>query len=285
MEERLSDADVDVLISSIRTGNPLAVERRQDFVVNTKALFSHAQSFLESCHFLADLCVEDVMRFDPNVRADWREGVVEEVQWWWNWIATLRRRGKLHRWGGLRDKPFPFEVTLDAMSGDGPFRCLNIGCGPRPDIGEASGHSIEFVHMDPLARAYNRLMAFLDAPGGGDVVFGAVEFLDRLDVGRFDIIAAKNCLDHAYDVPGGLRQMISVLKDRGMISLGHYVNEAEAHGYTGFHKWNIEVREGRIHMWSRERSEVFDHEAEGFDLRISETSFKSTMASSSLPDA
>ena len=44
MEERLSDKDVDVLMSSIRTGTPLAEARRQEFVINTKALLAHERT-------------------------------------------------------------------------------------------------------------------------------------------------------------------------------------------------------------------------------------------------
>jgi hypothetical protein len=266
MEERLSDTDVDLLMSSIRTGTPLAPARRQDFVINTRALLGHAQSYLETCEHLAGLALADMARFDEDGGADWKAGVVEEIQWWWTWINRLRREGRLDAWAGLRDQPFPFEADLGLFPEGEPLRCLNIGCGPRPNLGETCSRAVEVVHMDPLARAYNKLMAFLDAPGGGDVVFGAVELLDRLDAGRFHFIAAKNCLDHAYDVPEGLRQMIGCLEDRGVILLGHYENEAEAQNYLGFHKWNIEIRDGRLHVWSRDRSEVFDHEAHGLVL-------------------
>lgn len=268
MEERLTDADVNMLMSSIRTGTPLAPARRQEFAGTTRALLSHARSYLETCHQLADLCLEDVAHFDPNVGDAWKTGVVEEIQWWWTWINTLRRQGKLPTWAHIRQRPFPFEADVLTFPEGTKLRCLNIGCGPRSDLGEISAREIEFVHMDPLARAYNKLMGFLDAPGGGDVVFGAVEFLDQLDIGQFEVISAKNCLDHAYDVPKGLRQMIDRLSPVGMISLAHYENEAEAQNYLGFHKWNIELQDGRIHMWSKDRSEIFDHEAEGFRLRV-----------------
>ncbi len=130
--------------------------------------------------------------------------------------------------------------------------------------------------------AYNRLMGFLDAPGGGDVVFGAVEILDQLEIGKFHFIAAKNCLDHAYDVPNGLRQMIGVLEDRGVIALEHYENEAEAQNYLGFHKWNIEIKDGRIHIWSQDQSELFDHEAHGLTLSY-ETSTATKVGGQSHP--
>lgn len=266
MEERLSDSDVDLLMSSIRTGTPLASARRQDFVVNTRALLGHAQSYLDTCGHLAELALADMERHGAGAGADWRAGVVEEIQWWWTWINVLRRQGQIGSWANLRARPFPFEAEVAAFAPDEPLRCLNIGCGPRSDMGEASSRAIEVVSMDPLARAYNKLMTFLDAPGGGDVVFGAVEILDRLEVGQFQFIAAKNCLDHAYDVPEGLRQMIGRLAPRGVIRLGHYENEAEAQNYLGFHKWNIQIREGRIHAWSRTRSELFDHEAHGLEL-------------------
>ncbi len=265
MDEHLSAPDLDLLMSSIRTGTPLAPARRQDFVVNTRALLAHAQSYGETCRHLARLCVDDMEAHGEKTGAEWTSGIVEEIQWWWTWINTLRRDGRLDAWSGLRARPFPYEDDL-ARFGSGSLRVLNIGCGPRPDLGEASARDLSFVHMDPLARAYNKLMGFLDAPGGGDVVFGAVEMLDRLNLGEFHVIAAKNCLDHAYDVPAGLRQMVGRLAPGGVIHLGHYENEAEAQGYSGFHKWNIEVVEGRMRVWSREVSEVFDHAGLGLDL-------------------
>lgn len=263
MEEQLSDTDVNLLMSSIRTGTPLAPDKRQDFVVNTKALLGHAKSYAETCARLAELCLQDMAAAGARTGPDWDAGVAEEIQWWWTWINTLRRQGRLDNWAHLRDRPFPFEADIAAFPDGAALRCLNIGCGPRPDMGEQSAGKIAFVHMDPLARAYNKLMAFLDAPGGGDVVFGAVELLDRLDVGRFHFISAKNCLDHAFDVPAGLSQMAGALEDRGVILLGHYENEAEAQGYLGFHKWNIEIRDDHIRAWSKDRSVLFDHTAHG----------------------
>ncbi|MEO9824317.1 MAG: methyltransferase domain-containing protein [Paracoccaceae bacterium] len=265
MEERLTVDDENLLMSSIRTGTPLAPKFRDEFALNTKALLGHAKSYLETCHHLADACLVEIAQYDDTIGPDWKRGVVEEIQWWWTWINKLRRQNELQNWAKLRGLPFPFERDCAAF-GNQALCCLNIGCGPRPNLGEATDYDVEIIHMDPLASAYNRLMDFLDAPGGGDVVFGAVEILDQLDTGKFHFIAAKNCLDHAYDVPGGLRQMIDVLEDRGVIALEHYENEAEAQNYLGFHKWNIEIVEGQIHIWSRSVSEVFDHSAYGFEL-------------------
>ncbi|NNE88919.1 MAG: methyltransferase domain-containing protein [Silicimonas sp.] len=270
MEERLTLEDENLLMSSIRTGRPLAPQRREAFVVNTKALLGYAKSYSETCHLLADACLSEIARYDDSIGPEWKQGVMEEIQWWWTWINTLRRQNKLQSWAHLRAQPFPFEADCAKLA-DKELRCLNIGCGPRPNLGEATAYDVEVVHMDPLASAYNRLMGFLDAPGGGDVVFGAVEIMDQLETGKFHFIAAKNCLDHAYDVPSGLRQMIDVLEDRGVIALEHYENEAEAENYLGFHKWNIEMKDGKIHVWSRDHSELFDHEAYGFQLSCETT--------------
>jgi SAM-dependent methyltransferase len=266
MEERLSEADQQMMLASLRTGRPLASEARAGMAARTRAILGYSDSYLETCQHLADLCLADMARFDARAGTEWAAGAVEEIRWWWTWINKLRGEGRLENWAHLRAAPFPFEDLVGRFDAAVPLRCLNIGCGPRPNLGEASARKIEVVHMDPLARAYNKMMAFLDAPGGGDVVFGAVELLDRLDVGRFQFIAAKNCLDHAFDVPEGLRQMIGCLADTGVIALEHYENEAVAQNYLGFHKWNIEICEGRVHVWSRERSELFDHRAHGLRL-------------------
>lgn len=267
MENRLSKEEVDILISATRRGLALPEHERDSYADNARALLAMADQFIQTCELLAQCCVDELGKYDNNIDAAWKDAVTEEILWWWGWTLKLRNEGVLQNWENFKKAEFPYERFLDQMTGMAPIRVLNIGSGPRSVMGEASSAtSLQFTKMDPLAPAYNPLMALLDAPGTGDIVFGAVEILSQLDLPRFNFISARNCLDHAYDVPNGLNEMIKALSDQGLIELVHYENEGLAQNYLGMHKWNIEIADSRVHIWNRDEEVHFDHEKYGLDL-------------------
>jgi SAM-dependent methyltransferase len=61
------------------------------------------------------------------------------------------------------------------------------------------------------------------------------------DRGQFDIVHARNTLDHSYDPVRAVRQMAEVTKPGGAVILHHYRNEAKNEGYKGLHRWNLAV--------------------------------------------
>ena len=194
----------------------------------------------------------------------WRSGVSEEIQWWWEWILRLRQDDKLANWGRMGEIHFPFDLYRSAFGDTKAVSCLNIGSGPRSDVGRRTAFKeITVMDMDPLAPAYNIMADMLQFPRMSGIQFGAIEILDQLDLPKFDFIYAKNCLDHALDVPSGLSKMSSLLATPGAICLEHYENEAEHQNYLGFHKWNLELVDGAIRIWNRETSSFFDHSARG----------------------
>ena len=275
MKQRLSQNEEELLMSSIRTGTPLAPDLRREFVVNTQAVLAHAKSYLDTCHLLADLVLADMSAYEHTVAPEWRSGVVEELQWCWERIATLRRQNGLERWARQRMMAFPYDSDIAALPQDAVLRVLNIGCGPISELGEASNRPLSLVHMDPLARAHDRLMRFLDAPDRGEVIFGTAEILRKFNLGLFDVIVAPNGLPHAYDAPIGLMHLVDSLETRGVIALTPFENASMAAGRSGTTDWNIEIRGGQIHMWTATRSALFDHQAHGFDLEVSRKSVKS----------
>ena len=131
-------------------------------------------------------------------------------------------------------------------------------------MGEVSLREIEFTRIDPLARAYSRLTQFLDAPSGGPVDFGAIEYLDRLDLGAFEFITVGHDLGRVRDLPRGLEQMIKRLAPRGLIRLEQRGDQAERREFDG---WKITLEDGCLCMSRKDRREVFDHQAAGFRLR------------------
>ncbi len=275
MEERLTQHQRNILSSAIRRGIPLPEDERGQYANNVRALLRMSDSFVETSELLAEDCISQLSAFDKSVDEIWKAGVVEEIQWWWSWTLKLKHEGKLENWANFKANKFPYEQYVDQFDKNHTLRILNIGCGPRSTMGEKSAHpKLEFTHMDPLSSAYNKLMILLNAPGTGDIVFGAVEVLDQLDLQKFNIISAKNCLDHAYDVPKGILKIINQMDDKGLIELEHYENEGEAQNYLGMHKWNIEIKEYKIHIWNQHEDFFLDHQKFGLDLNFSRTMVK-----------
>ena len=82
----------------------------------------------------------------------------------------------------------------------------------------------------------------------------------------FDVTHARNALDHAVNPLRALMEMLEVTRRGGIIFTDHSRNEASREGWTGFHQWNFDVRNGDFVIWNREAihsvSEIFASVAE-----------------------
>ena len=65
----------------------------------------------------------------------------------------------------------------------------------------------------------------------------------------FDLVYARNTLDHSYDPVKAIRSMIDVVKPGCHALLEHAQNEAEEENYMGMHQWNLSVDDGRFYVW------------------------------------
>ena len=68
---------------------------------------------------------------------------------------------------------------------------------------------------------------------------------------RFDVVHARNTLDHSYDPIRAVREMARVTKPGGTVLLQHYPNEGQNEGYQGMHSWNLSVVEGTFTVSKR----------------------------------
>lgn len=130
---------------------------------------------------------------------------------------------------------------------------MDVGAGPLTVVGKLwMGHPVSLTAVDPLAAQYDLLLdAFhLDPPVR--TVFGEVESLSKtLPTSSFDLVYMRNALDHSYDPLSGIWEMLRVVRPGGKVILEHFVNEAEAENYVGFHQWNLCEETGRFIIWNR----------------------------------
>lgn len=97
---------------------------------------------------------------------------------------------------------------------------MDIGCGAVSRYGASlpDGGSVNFIAVDSLAHAYNRINVCY-APGNKKAVtFGMFEFMAVFFQKEYaDVILIENALDHCIDPLKSLIECLQVLKTGGLM--------------------------------------------------------------------
>ena len=176
-----------------------------------------------------------------SMRGIWEERLSTEIDFWKDWMAT--KGGP--RWSGeflyRMDPESEIEPGLASLINSPDDKIIDVGAGPLTLVGKLwKGHRMGVTAVDPLAHEYDKLMdGFGIVPPLRTVKADAVNLSKVFPENSFDIAFARNCLDHSYDAPEAVRQMVRVVKPGGTVFLRHGVKEGEGSGYTGLHQWNF----------------------------------------------
>lgn len=182
--------------------------------------------------------------------ARWNRRSQDELRFWRN--ALLRGE---YNYLLDPDAPVSAPCLLKAIEGvqQTEVSILDVGAGPLTVVGhQCPGKVLRITASDPLAEGYN---AILDeagmTPPVRSVKVAGEELLEHFGPGSFDIAFAFNALDHSNDPWEILQQMLEVARTR--VALMHFQNEGEYNLYHGLHRWNVEVRDGELWFWDRNR--------------------------------
>jgi hypothetical protein len=194
----------------------------------------------------------------------WRQRLPAELAYWRDWMADpesaddRRLDPEAEVWDSLvrrcLDLVEPATVAL-----------LDVGAGPFTVVGcRYPGKELQITAVDPLADDYARLIAAsgLHAPVATTACAGEA-LVDRFGVQRFDVVHARNCLDHSFDPALCIQQMTAVARIGGYIALKHHVREAESQHYHGLHQHNFDVAAGTLVVWGRDRRVTIDEMCPG----------------------
>ena len=131
---------------------------------------------------------------------------------------------------------------------------LDVGSGPMTNLGKIwPGHDVRLTAVDALADEYNRLLDELGvAPPVRTQRCDSERLLERFPENHFDLVHARNTLDHSYQPVEAIRQMLGVVKPTGLVVLSHSANEAENMEYQGFHQWNFCVENEDFIIWDKQ---------------------------------
>lgn len=197
--------------------------------------------------------IKQHLRWRPGKSAEskrkaWVRGATWELDFWG---AFLEGRDGDSRADFLErmDPDLPLQEILAQLIvvPDGEtVRILDVGAGPFTFIGRKSPRwPLEIVAIDPLADGYDMLLAEHNVrPPVRTRSIAAEDLLSAFSPDSFDLVCARNSLDHALDPARAIRQMMVLVKPGGSISLQHLTYEAERNLYTGMHQWNLYLENG-----------------------------------------
>ena len=184
----------------------------------------------------------------------WLENIMSEVEYWVKENASSK--GKYHEeyMNRLHRKNTAFYCArLDKKLNVGNI-VIDAGCGICSQYGNmVEDGELQLISIDPLAYFYNTINK-KSVQSEELVQFGLFEFLS-LFVGRnyADVILIDNALDHCIDPFKSVLESLAVLKIGGVLSMKHRRCEAVYEGYTGLHKWNVDVNDSNeFIIWNEE---------------------------------
>lgn len=187
-----------------------------------------------------------------NYIESWLSEIDSEIAFW---DFFFRTKGK--GWGEGYQRvtsPAPDFLFPQVLKGDDPS-VLDVGSGPISAVGCMHGEKrlTNIVACDPLAPAYREILRKYHITPYVETQFCFVERLaNKFGEDAFDVVVMRNALDHSFDALAGIKQLLHVTKTGGTLLLHHKINEAQSEGYEGFHQWNLEDRDGALHIWNRE---------------------------------
>ena len=183
----------------------------------------------------------------------WQASIDGEVRFWNDWLTT-----KGARYPGSYDRAFdaglelPPEIAKLLSAPDGAtLTLLDVGAGPLTFLGRTHPRwQLEITAVDVLGAQYSQLLD--DAglvPPVRTQTCESEKLTSVLPTDSFDLVAARNTLDHSYDPILAITQMVACAKSGAPILLVHHRKTAEKEQYHGMHQWNFEAGDGTLIVW------------------------------------
>ncbi len=174
----------------------------------------------------------------------WQAAIHEEVAFWNEYIST-RGNGRWEKELEFRLRPdtdLQAYVTMDLdIPPGGTLRLLDVGAGPISFLGKRwTDRTVLLTAVDPLAEYYNEILnrCGLKPPVATELAAGET-LTSRFALNHFDVVHARNCIDHSLDAPQTVDQMLAITKVGGWVKLEHGICEATANNQCGLHSWNF----------------------------------------------
>jgi SAM-dependent methyltransferase len=183
----------------------------------------------------------------------WRAAIDGEVAFWRVYFETKGERYP-GSYAERTDPDLPLDPDIAALI-DAPHgatvRLLDVGAGPLTFLGRTHpGWTIEITAVDALGEQYAALIdEFGVTPPVTTRACESEKLTTLLPRDAFDLVAARNTLDHSYDPVLAISEMARCAKPGAPLLLIHHRNTAEDEQYHGMHQWNFEATDTTLVVW------------------------------------
>jgi len=182
----------------------------------------------------------------PN-KIRWRFSIKSELYFWDTYFKTKGLDSPEDFQQRLRpDLQLQEELVPLLPKGQRVVKILDVGAGPLTYIGKQyPGYELQIQATDPLAAEYDKLLDKYHIKAPVHTISADAEKLhDSFQENSFDIVHARNCIDHAYSPENAVLEMIRVTKPGSYVLLQHVPNEAVNQNWSGLHNWNFSEENG-----------------------------------------
>jgi SAM-dependent methyltransferase len=190
---------------------------------------------------------------DQAPEAAWQAAIDGEVAFWRTYFETKGARYP-GSYETRLDPDLPLQPEIAALV-DAPqgatVRLLDVGAGPLTFLGRTRpGWTVEVTAVDALGAQYGALVdEFAITPPVRTRTCESERLSTVLPADHFDLVAARNTLDHSYDPVRAISEMVRCAKPGAALLLIHHRNTAEDEDYHGMHQWNFEGTDETLIVW------------------------------------
>ena len=187
----------------------------------------------------------------------WHKDVPVEVEFWRRYLLTRGSdwpdefRHRVDPSAALRE-PLVAD-RLDRFAASTPVSILDVGAGPLTILGKRHpDRRLDITAVDPLAEHYDRILAEAQVdPIVRTIPCAGEALVERFGRAAFDVVYARNAIDHSVRPVDIIRNMVTVARPGGFVALRHYRHEAVSTGWVQLHQWNFDIRGGDLFVWGR----------------------------------
>mmetsp|Transcript_106654 Transcript_106654/g.270841 ORF Transcript_106654/g.270841 Transcript_106654/m.270841 type:complete len:437 (-) Transcript_106654:54-1364(-) len=199
------------------------------------------------------------------------KGVTLEALYWKSFLARNVDKKPGTQW--VRPELADEWTYIDPCSyveGTKAPRILNVGSGPIvPETVQCGGRKVPIVSADGLADVFWRLYDLEDfLPPWLPMQCYFEQLATCFGHDYFHLVHVRNALDHAFDLPAAILQLVAVTRLGGTVVLHHARNEAHHEKGQGMHSWSFDLSvQGRpvvryLDKWLWDLTSALEYKAE-----------------------
>jgi SAM-dependent methyltransferase len=179
----------------------------------------------------------------------WQGSLNDSVVYWDRLLANVPEHMR-HRLDPDHELQPEIASLIDAPKGS-TVRILDCGAGPLTFIGKRlPDYTLEVEAADALGNAYNDTLDRLGITPPVRTQQCETEHLSEVFTpNSFDIVYARNTLDHSHDPVRAIREMLACAKPGGVAVLAHVQDVGVLEKYIGMHQWNFHVDGNTVRIW------------------------------------